>query len=261
LFLIADRQSEKYLKKLIGKKDVEDALSRLDKLTREEFQAAIAQVLKVTHDVGQGVKNVGEKVDVVDAKVDGVGAKVDGVDATVKDIDDKVNVAVDGTLITSATRKRCSKPVQLDGKVVKVTTMETKTLVQQAEKKMEEAKRPLFYIVLLSAVYAEISFQVSRHGRTTERGCLRQTLPLIRTLRPAFNMKGRPRGSSRGVSLRSGGPGRPHPCYGYTANVRGFPPITASPILISSNHRSGFRKERPLVRHHLSGPRARNLSC
>ena len=57
-------------------------------MTREEFQAAIVQVLKVTHDVK---------------------AKVDGVDVTVKDIGDKINVAVDGTLIAVATRIRCSE--------------------------------------------------------------------------------------------------------------------------------------------------------
>ncbi len=157
--LIADRIAEKYLKKLIGRRDIEDALSRLDNLTREEFQAAIAQVLKVTHDVNERVKNVGKEVYVVDAKVDSVGAKVDSVDATVKDIDDKVNVAVDGTLIIFATRKRCSKPVQLDGKVAKMTMMETKTLVQQAANNMEEAKRSLFslfHILLLLVAYAEM---------------------------------------------------------------------------------------------------------
>ncbi len=203
-------------------------------MTREEFQAAIAQILKVTHDVDEGVKNVGEKVDVVDAKVVGVGAKVDGVGAKVDgvnskvdsvdlklmDIDDKVNVAVGGTLIAFATPKRHSEPVRPDGEVVKVTTMETKTLVQEAANKMEEEKRSLFYSPLLLAVYAQMPLQVSRQGRTTERGCLRRTHPLIKTLRLVSNMMGRRRGSSREVSLRSGGPSRPHPCYGYTANVR-----------------------------------------
>jgi hypothetical protein len=33
---IADRASEKYLKKLIGRRDIEDALGRLDRLTQEE---------------------------------------------------------------------------------------------------------------------------------------------------------------------------------------------------------------------------------
>ena len=76
MFPTADQDLEKFFKKFIGSKDVEDALNRLDKLTREEFQTAIAQVLKVTHDVDEGVKNVGVQV---------------------KDISDKVNVAVEGT--------------------------------------------------------------------------------------------------------------------------------------------------------------------
>jgi len=40
--------SETHLKKLLGKTDIEDALARLDKLTREEAQMATAQVLKAT---------------------------------------------------------------------------------------------------------------------------------------------------------------------------------------------------------------------
>ena len=274
MFLIADEHSEKYVKKLIGRTDVEDALSRLDKLTREEFQVAIMQVLKVTHNVDEGVKNVGEKVDIVDAKVVGVGAKVDGVgakvvgvgamvdgvnskvdsvDVKVMDIDDKVNVTVEGTLIAFATQKRHSKLVQLDGKVVKVTTMETKTLVQEAANKMEEEKRSLFYgpAPMLLAVYAQMPLQVSRHGRTTEHGCLRQTHPLTKTLRQVFNMVGRRRGSSREVSLRSGSPSRPHHCYGYTAKVCHSVPLHSA-ILIASIPRSWFGKERSLVCRYFS---------
>jgi hypothetical protein len=37
------------LKRLLGKNDIEDALKRLDTLTREEARMAIAEVLKVTH--------------------------------------------------------------------------------------------------------------------------------------------------------------------------------------------------------------------
>jgi hypothetical protein len=36
---------EKFLKKLLGKSDVEDALKRLDKLTQEEAKMATAEVL------------------------------------------------------------------------------------------------------------------------------------------------------------------------------------------------------------------------
>jgi hypothetical protein len=42
---------EKYLKKLIGKTDIEDALKRLDKLTNEEVRMVTAKVLEATHTV------------------------------------------------------------------------------------------------------------------------------------------------------------------------------------------------------------------
>ena len=46
-----ERRLEKYMKKLIGKTEIEDALKRLDKLTQDEARMATAQVLKVTHTV------------------------------------------------------------------------------------------------------------------------------------------------------------------------------------------------------------------
>ena len=65
---------EKYLKRLIGKTDVEDALKRLDKLTNEEVRMVTAQVLEATHTVED---------------------RVTGVDNNVKTIDDKVVVVLD----------------------------------------------------------------------------------------------------------------------------------------------------------------------
>ena len=53
---------EKYLKKLVGKTDIEDALKRLGKLTQEEARMATAQVLKVTHTIDDRVKVVDDKV-------------------------------------------------------------------------------------------------------------------------------------------------------------------------------------------------------
>jgi hypothetical protein len=41
--------SEKYLKRLAGRTDIEDALRRLDKLTQEEARMAAAQVLKLAN--------------------------------------------------------------------------------------------------------------------------------------------------------------------------------------------------------------------
>jgi hypothetical protein len=46
----------KYLKKLVGKNDIEDALKRLDRLTQEEARMATAEVLKITHGVDDKAK-------------------------------------------------------------------------------------------------------------------------------------------------------------------------------------------------------------
>ena len=54
LFL-TDVPGEKYLKKLLGRSDVEDALKRLDNLTQEEAQMATAEVLEVARSVDNKV--------------------------------------------------------------------------------------------------------------------------------------------------------------------------------------------------------------
>jgi hypothetical protein len=46
---LAEIGLEKYLNKLLGRNDVDDALKRLDKLTQEEARMTIAEVLKVSH--------------------------------------------------------------------------------------------------------------------------------------------------------------------------------------------------------------------
>jgi hypothetical protein len=48
--------SEKFLKRLLGRNDVEDALKRLDKLTQEEAKMATAEVLKITRGMDSNVK-------------------------------------------------------------------------------------------------------------------------------------------------------------------------------------------------------------
>ena len=79
--------------KLLGKNDIEDALKRLDTLTKEEARMAIAENLKVTN-------RVDGKIDKVDDKVDKVGDKVcdkvDKVDDKVERVDNKVTVLIDG---------------------------------------------------------------------------------------------------------------------------------------------------------------------
>ena len=83
-------RSEKYMKKLAGRTDMEDSLKRLDKLTQEEVRMAIAQVLKVTHTVDEGVRGVADKVVGVDDRVASVNDRVAGVDRRVEGVDGRV---------------------------------------------------------------------------------------------------------------------------------------------------------------------------
>jgi hypothetical protein len=77
------------VKKLVGKTDIEDALSRLDRLTQDEVGMAAAQGLSATHKVDDKVKGVEGKLQGVDDKVQGVGDRV-------RDVDNKIDLVIDG---------------------------------------------------------------------------------------------------------------------------------------------------------------------
>ena len=67
--LVTEECPEKYGKKLIGRTDMEDALTRLDKLTHEEARMVIAENLRATHAVDESVRGVTEQVHAVDDRV------------------------------------------------------------------------------------------------------------------------------------------------------------------------------------------------
>jgi len=87
---------EKYVKRLVGRTDIEDALGRLDRLTQDKVRMAAAQGLKVTHEVDDKVQAIEGTVHAVDDKVKTVEGKVQGVDDRVRDVDDKIGLIIDG---------------------------------------------------------------------------------------------------------------------------------------------------------------------
>ena len=87
---------EKFLRKLAGMADLEDALKKLDRLTQEEAQMANAEVLRVTHSIRDRVEIVDGKVEEVGDKVGDVGDKVGDVGNKVQCVDDKVQLVIDG---------------------------------------------------------------------------------------------------------------------------------------------------------------------
>jgi len=80
---LADCNSERFLKKLMGRSDVEDAVLRLDSLTKEESLMGVAQNLEVTqknleattknlevtHDVDGNVKDIKVLAEDIDENV------------------------------------------------------------------------------------------------------------------------------------------------------------------------------------------------
>ena len=81
---IADYGIEKYLKRLMGKKDVEDGLERLDMLTKEESLMTVARNLEVSHHMGVNVQAIQEVTHRVDDKVTRIEQVVHDVDGNVK---------------------------------------------------------------------------------------------------------------------------------------------------------------------------------
>ena len=69
LFL-ADYDTEQFMKRLVGRKEVEDALQRLDALTNEEALMTAARTLEVVDQVDEHVTEVKEVIHRVEDKVE-----------------------------------------------------------------------------------------------------------------------------------------------------------------------------------------------
>lgn len=82
--------AELFLKKLIGRTDIEDAIQRLERVTVEETRMAAAEALKAIHGVGDEVQGIHDAVKAVEDRVKGVEGMIQGVGDTVKGIGDMV---------------------------------------------------------------------------------------------------------------------------------------------------------------------------
>jgi hypothetical protein len=64
LYSLTRCNAEKFLKKLLGEKDVEAVLQRIDRLSQDEARITAAQTLEVVHGLFQNMKKVmdGEQI-------------------------------------------------------------------------------------------------------------------------------------------------------------------------------------------------------
>ena len=79
------------MKKLTGNTEIEDSLSRLDKLTQEEARMASAELLKVTHGVDGKVMGVDDRVKDVQGDVQDVRSDVQDISSEVRGVDNKLD--------------------------------------------------------------------------------------------------------------------------------------------------------------------------
>ncbi|KAH9998866.1 hypothetical protein BJV74DRAFT_190418 [Russula compacta] len=108
---IKQNSAKKFMKKLAGRTDLEDALQKFETVTLQEAQMAAAEALKAIHDVGDKVMGVDDKVDGVqdtlkavedrvrgvEGMLQGVGDMLQGVDVRVKGIGDKIINVIEET--------------------------------------------------------------------------------------------------------------------------------------------------------------------
>ncbi|KAH9026614.1 hypothetical protein EDB85DRAFT_165826 [Lactarius pseudohatsudake] len=153
--------TKKFLKKLAGRTDLEDAIKRLDRLTQEEVRMALAEVLKITHIVHSDVKVVDGKVESIDDKVEDMGGqvedmsgKVDDMGNKVDDMGDKVDVVGDkvdgvgdkvdkvGDKVVDMGQDIGDRVQRVDEKVRVVVDdgKEAKLIIQQTENTVDEIK-------------------------------------------------------------------------------------------------------------------------
>ncbi|KAH8989663.1 hypothetical protein EDB86DRAFT_2942483 [Lactarius hatsudake] len=97
------RQFKKYLKRLVGRTDVEDALKRLDVLTQEEMRMAVARNLAITHGIDDNVK-------AIKAITSDVGTNVNVLRDVTRSVDDNVREIREGRHARSDLRKWISPP-------------------------------------------------------------------------------------------------------------------------------------------------------
>ena len=100
---MADYETEKFMKRIAGRTDVEDALERLDMLTKEENLMAAARNLEVTHRVDVNVMatqelthRVGDKVTTIEAVIHDVDGNVKETKGLTRDVRDDVKLTRHG---------------------------------------------------------------------------------------------------------------------------------------------------------------------
>ena len=88
--------SDKFIKRVIGRRDLEDGMKKIDKLINEEVAMASPQLLKAAHNIDITMTEVLEGVRRVDENMLVVKGEVELVNENVKALDGKLQIMADG---------------------------------------------------------------------------------------------------------------------------------------------------------------------
>ena len=129
-FSLVDYGSEKILKRLLGRKGVEEAVSQLDMLTKEESLMVVVRNLEITHDVDGNVKATKVLVEDIDGNVKATRVLAEN-------IGDSVNAA-----------KILTEDIDGDVKAIKVLVEDSAKGIERVEHKVDNGtKQSLFIFV------------------------------------------------------------------------------------------------------------------
>jgi len=112
--LMADHEIEKFMKRIVGRTDVKDALARLDMLTKEENLMTAARNLEVTH-------RVDDKVTTIEEVVHNVDCNVKATQELTHHVDDKVTTIKEGVHDVDGNVKETKELTQSIHHDIKVT--------------------------------------------------------------------------------------------------------------------------------------------
>ena len=218
IFFLADYGSEKFLKKLIGRRDVEDALLRLDLLTKEESLMAVAKNLEVAHHVDGNVNEI---------------------KLLAKDIDEKVQVIkrVDQNVKTA--NERTQWPLSV---FMQVPTLSFRCVLKQEWMNFNVC---YFFTESSSTVKADEYSQELNYERNFKSGSLLPTHPSTTMMRATLCIVELQVGLFKAAHFKNGK--RRVLCCGFLAIVSSFRPFCLDTHQFLSQFRSRCRKKCPLV--------------
>ena len=195
---MANYGAEKILKKLAGRTDVEDAVIRLDTLTKEETLMVVVRNLEVAHRVNGNVEATKVLTEDIDDNVKATKALTEDVGDNVKVIDHDLKATKDSM------RRLLSVFVHADfplySKIVSA-----------------KVKRSSLLNSAIVERQANIRPQETSCKRISDHGSLLQILPLIITLHAKFSIVAPQRGLSKGTYFGNGY--RKALCCGFVAIV------------------------------------------